>query len=380
MHPGSHPGKVFPFDNRPNIQIVVENLMSIRLMTHAEQVAAHLRPEILRGRWGGSMPGIVALGKQLGVNHNTVDAALGLLEEEGVLENQGSGRPRRIVVRHMPVRHALRIRILLFDAADRRHASSVELLHQLLEAGHNAAFAGRTLEDLRMNVKRIARHVAEHEADAWIVCAASREVLAWFAEQAMPTFAMFGRMAGLPVAGMSPRKAPALAAGMRRLADLGHWRICLLTRGTNRFEHPSLFERAFLDELIALGITPGPYHLPDWDETREGIQRCLDSLFRVTPPTALIVCEPPLFIAVQQHLAHKGILSPRDVSLLCDDPDPAFQWCEPTIAHIDWDERPILQRIMQWAGHVAVGKTDHRQSRSKSRFIHGGTIGPAPDA
>lgn len=350
--------------------------MSIRLMTHAEQVAAHLHPEILSGRWGGVMPGIVALGKHLGVNHNTVDAALRLLEEEGVLEHQGSGRPRRIVTRDVRVRQALRIGILLFERAERRHAGAVELLHQLLEAGHVVAFADKTQQDLGMSVKRIARAVAEHEADAWVVSAAPHEVLAWFAGQASPTFAMFGRMAGLPVAGMSPRKAPALIEGMRRLRMLGHRRIVLLTRGDDKFENPSLFERAFLDELSASGIAPGSYHLPSWGNTRDGFFRRLDSLFHVSPPTALIVCEPALFIAAQQYLAQRGILSPRDVSLMCDDPSPLFEWCEPSVAHIDWDERPIIHRILRWAGHVAEGKKDHRQSRSKSRFVDGGTIGP----
>lgn len=350
--------------------------MSIRLMTHAEQVAAHLRTDILRGRWSGAMPGILALGKQLGVNHNTVDAALGLLEDEGLLERQGSGRARRIVAQKGQIKQALRIGILLFERADRNLGYFVELLHQLLEAGHVATFAGKTQQDLDMNVKRIARHVRGHEANAWVVCSANRDVLAWFAQQPFPTFAMFGRMAGLPVAGMSPRKNPALIEGMRRLRMLGHRRIVMVTRGVGKFASPSLFEQAFLDELSALGITPGPYHLHDWENTREGFHNCLDSLFRLSPPTALVVCEPALFIAAQQHLAQRGILSPRDVSLICDDPSPVFEWCEPTVAHIDWDERPIIHRILRWAGHVAEGKTDHRQSRSKSRFVEGGTIGP----
>lgn len=350
--------------------------MPLQLLSHAEQVAAHLRGELLRSRWSGVMPGILTLGKELGVNHNTIDAALQLLEQEKLLETQGRGKPRRIVPQTGGVRRALRVRILLFEPADRVVSYNVELLHHLNDAGHVAAFARKTQTDLGMNVKRIARYVEESEFDAWVVCAAYRDVLEWFAEQSFPTFAMFGRMSGLPVAGMSPRKALSLAMGLRRLVALGHRKIVMMTRGVGKFANPSLHEQGFLDELKAMGITPGAYHLPDWEDTHKDFHRCLDSLFRLTPPTALIVCEPAIFIAAQQHLAHRGILAPRDVSLMCDDPCHVFDWCEQTIAHIKWDERPILHRVVRWADNVAHGRTDRRQSRCKSVFVDGGTIGP----
>lgn len=53
----------------------------------------------------------------------------------------------------------------------------------------------------------------------------------------------------------------------------------------------------FLDKLEALGIPTGPYNLPDWDDTPEGLNQRLDSLFPHSPPTALIVAEAPLLHA-----------------------------------------------------------------------------------
>jgi hypothetical protein len=40
--------------------------------------------------------------------------------------------------------------------------------------------------------------------------------------------------------------------------------------------------------------------------------------------------------------------------------------------------RPIVRRIVRWADNIAKGKTDLRQSFTKSSFVQGGTIGPAP--
>ena len=102
----------------------------------------------------------------------------------------------------------------------------------------------------------------------------------------------------------------------------------------------------------------------------------LDNLYRVTPPSALILDEAFLFIAAHQHLAHRGILAPQHVSLVCTSPDPTFAWCQPTIAHIRYDIRPALRRVVRWADNLARGKEDRRQSSTKAEFVDGGTVGP----
>jgi DNA-binding LacI/PurR family transcriptional regulator len=130
--------------------------------------------------------------------------------------------------------------------------------------------------------------------------------------------------------------------------------------------------------MEALGIPTGNYNLPDWRESAEGFHQFLEERFQHTPPTALIIQEAPTFIAAMQHLAQGGIVAPRDVSLICDDPDPAFAWCRPSVAHIRWDSRRWARRIVRWVDNVARGKDDRRQSFTKARLVEGGTIGPAP--
>jgi len=141
---------------------------------------------------------------------------------------------------------------------------------------------------------------------------------------------------------------------------------------------PGLLERAILNELESLGIATSPnYNLPDWDDSMEGLYARLDSLFRHSPPTALIIDEVPLYLGVERHLARLGFLSPRDVSLICLDPGSAFMWFQPPVAHVSWDSRPMISRIVKWTGNVARGKDDRRQTFTKAEFIEGGTIGPA---
>lgn len=212
-----------------------------------------------------------------------------------------------------------------------------------------------------------------------MVCAASREVLQWFASQPVPAFALFGRRAGLPIAGTGPDKPSALAAATHALVELGHRRIVLLCRRPLRLPEPGAFTRAFLDALKASDIPASDYNLPDWEESSAGFHLCLDALFRFTPPTALIIDETSFFIAAQQFLARRKIRVPEEVSLIACDADIAFAHCVPTVAHMSWDPRPVMHRIVRWVASTSHGKPDHRQTLTPSDFIPGGTLGPAAD-
>lgn len=348
----------------------------LRFLSKIEQVAAHLRAEMVVGRWEGAMAGRLELAAELGINAKTVEEALRLLEREGVLVPQGAGRRRLIAAVKEPVRTALKIRILLYERIDQGLPYHIDLLHRLREEGHAPTFAEKSLHELGMSVKRVAAFVKKNEADAWVVDGGSREILEWFADRRTPTFAEFGRWAGLPLAAIAVRKIPAMTAALRRLHGLGHRRIVLLVREERRKPYPATFEQAFIDELKALGIATGSFNLPDWGDDIAGFHCCLDSLFLHTPPTALILSEAHLFIAAQQHLARRGIVAPRDVSLVCDDPDIAFSWCQPAVSHIRWDSRPIVSRVVRWADRVSRGVEDRRQRYVKAEFVEGGTIGP----
>jgi hypothetical protein len=56
------------------------------------------------------------LAKELGVNHKTVRAALRLLEEEGLLVDQGLGLQRRIALPPDHAPPALRVAILDYES------------------------------------------------------------------------------------------------------------------------------------------------------------------------------------------------------------------------------------------------------------------------
>lgn len=352
-------------------------MRNLRIRSASEQVADFLKEQIQSRSWTGKMPGESQLVTQLQIGRNTVRAAMTQLEKEGLVVSDGQGKSRRIVMKRGAFSpRNLRVRIFLYEMRDQGDTDSSSLLAQLLEAGFDAKYAAKSLKDLGMQVERVARHVNQNPADAWVIVAGSREVLEWFANQTTPALAMYGRSAGLPIAAAFPQMIPGQTAAVRRLIELGHKRIVMLTREERRKPKLSHPEQVFIDELAAAGIATGDFNLPDWEESPEGLNRLLNGLFRVSPPTALIFQEAQIFIAARTYLADRGIIAPRDVSLVVAGLDQSFSWCDPVPSHMDWDFHPVVKSIVRWAKNVARGKINRRHSGFESKFVEGGTIGP----
>jgi len=349
------------------------------VLTATEQVTGYLREELRRGTWHEKMPGEDRLVAQLGVGRDTIKMALRSLEKEGLLVGQGVGRRRKVVLPEggfeTPV---LRVAILDYEPMKHTEQWGLAMRQQLLDQGHNAFFTEKCLLELGMDFRRVARLVKRTPADVWVVCSASREVLEWFSVQKILTFALFGDHSGLPIASTVPDKKQAIAEATRRLVALGHHRISFLCQRDVRLPQPGMSARAFLDELKATGITTSEFNLPDWEGNRESFGRLLDSLFELTPPTALILDESYVYHAGFHHLARLGLRVPEDVSLICTDPDPTYVWCNPSVAHIRWDYRLVVRRVLRWVNNVARGKKDLRQTHTKAEFVDGGTVGRAP--
>ena len=354
-------------------------MKSFRPLPAYEQVAAHLRDEILHGDLSNTVPGVRQLIKSLGVSQKTVVAALRILEHEGLVEGPGPGCQRRIVQADAKNARTLRVAILPYERGVQQREFLNKLPGVLAVAGHSVSFVHKALKyDLKMDVGRLSRLVQQTAADAWVVMAGSREVLQWFSRGLVPAFALFGRREGLPMAGIGADFRTGYAQAVRQLARLGHRRVVLLVRRERRLPEPGLPERAFLDELKACGLPVGDYNLPNWEETTEGLAAVLESLFAVTPPTALIIDEPDIFLAVQHILGTRRIWAPRQVSLVCSETHPFFKWSTPTISHIRWNEQRVVPRIKSWASALSRGRRDVTQTLVPSEFVPGDSIGPVP--
>ncbi len=352
--------------------------MSLSILSPSDQVAVHLREQLLASRWGQVLPGTPTLAVELGVDRKTIMAALNQLEEEGLLKSQGAGRPRLITLPKTKISNALKIRILPYELADQHRPFVHSLINQLEENGHSARLSNKTLLDLRMDVDRISRYMEKEPADLWMPLAASRDVLEWLSVQDVATFAIFGRRRQVSLASIGPDKGPALIEAVQHLIGLGHRRIAYMVREERRKPSPGYIERLYLSELQAHGIATSQFNLPDWEDNTESFNSCIDRLFQHTPPTALLLDESEFFFAASHRLAQSGISAPRDVSLICQDYSAAFEWCQPQVSHINWFAEPLVERTVKWVNQFSRGKNQREVMFTEASFIEGGTTGPVP--
>lgn len=345
-----------------------------KLLSAPEQLASHLRTEIIHGQIIGTMPGVMMLANELGVHRTTVEEALHLLEHDGLIVSQGIGKPRKVTSGIKLKGLTVRVTVILYEREDVLSFTISELRHQLLSSDYTPSFAPKTLVELNHDPMRVAKMVESHPADLWIILAGSRPVIEWFAQAPVPAFALYGRMKNLPIAGTGPDKIPAMREAVQYLTGLGHRRIAFLVREERRKPKIGTVEQVFLDELEANGIKAGGYNLPDWEESPAGFQRCLDEIFRITPPTALMVGDWILFFALQNYLGRVKKEQSEKIALIYTDYNPAFKWCHPPIAHFYWDHRATARQVARWVDKAAHGKNERKQKMTKAKFVPGATI------
>lgn len=346
----------------------------LKPLSLVDQVANHLRQEISRGRWSDSIPGRKVLVRELGVNGSTVERAMGQLEKEGLLEAQGKGKPRRVKQGAIPPVPCTRVAIMLYEPADAYHTLIVDLQHQLSKSGHVVSFASKSLMELKHDPKRVLGVLRKTPADAYIMLAASKSVLRAVLELPAPVFAMFGRMADLPIAGVGQNTSKAMREAIDCLCHHGHERIVKLAREENIKGDLGSVERDFLSHLQSRGLPTSSYNLPYWQNSPRGFHQCLEELFRVTPPTAIILDEWKLYYVARNYLAGKRGKASRDVVCISMDYHESFEWCRPRAPHFHCDERQYVKRTVQWVNNMARGKKDVRQTDIFARFDDGGLL------
>lgn len=344
------------------------------------QTTDYLRAAISSGRWTGKLPGVRPLANDCGVSHDVVRAALQRLEREGLVVAEGNGRSRTVQARALQRKESSEVAVLLnlpLAEEDSEFQQALTSLRSMVEeSGRQCRFAGKCLRDLRGDVTRVARLVNRETADVWVVVGATREVLEWFDAQGKTFIALCGCCANLPVAGTGRLADDGFRDAMRHLMSLGHRRIVYVGPQMVRFSRSAGVIRIMGEELGRAGVAAGDYHCPDWDETPDGLQCLLARIFRVTPPTALIVDYANWLAGALDFLACRGLRVPEDVSLVCMNHDPTTAWHRPRIAHLGGSEVALAGVVLRWINSVARGRVEKKFIPMAAPFIRGDSTAP----
>lgn len=359
----------------------------LRRLSVIDQTAEHIREGLRAGRWSGKLPGMRPLAAELDVSKDTMMAALRILEAEGLLANPGKSRRREIPAAPAAPeakpgeQKSLRIGLIEYEPFKDTSALLQRMLlrieHDLEAAGHKPFFAAKSLGELDHDPARIARMVTESPADAWIVLGGEKKSLEWFVAKNIPLLAICGGTAGLPIAAVTTDASEAIAEATRRLVALGHKRIVLIGPRHWRHPEPDRPVLAFTRALAAAGIVSGGYNVPEWDETPEGNDALLESLFKFTPPTALIIPDAAQTVATLLFLSKKGLSVPKDVSIVTERTDQSFSWCVSRPAQFERDESLTVKRVVRWVNAEAQGRADQNKVEFFATFHEGWSIGPA---
>ena len=362
--------------------------MGLHKLSASEQTASHLKDWLLNKNISDQVPGVDRLSAELGVSRDTVRKALIMLEKEGLIISGGKGKPRLLTRNsstYTPTSHQRKaLRVLIFSDTHIRHHSSYLITHalqlqrQLSEAGCNCEFADRNMADFDHQPERISRYVLTHEADVWIVKSATSEVLEWFEKQSFVTIAWGGRHRQLSLPRSGNNLIPAIRDATGHLISLGHRRIAYLAPPVLRKPNLSLSSQAFLDELAVRGVTASEaYHLPEFDSSPHGLEKTLTEMFRVTPPTALIVGTHSYHLTVLGFLRQHNLRVPEDVSVIAGYTDLTLDWMIPHQAHFHFQMEKIIRRIVKWVEDVMRGKRPTGCEIFDAAYLSGASIGLA---
>jgi DNA-binding LacI/PurR family transcriptional regulator len=344
-------------------------------LSAAEQIAGYLREELRTGRWNGILPTVRQLAAELDTSKTSVSEAFWLLEAEGTITSDGPRRPYRTVESDGSAgpRRVVKVGVLLYDRLEDESGPNVgqlmDIIRCLERAGNVCVIAPKCQKELRHSVTRIARMLAKITVDAWLVWAGVKQVLEWFSRQPVPVFAFGGNSLGLPIAGSALDTASPIDEVTRHLISLGHRRIVMLVNSSNRIPIPGRMPRRFIQTLADAGIVADSYHLPDWEESPQGLQTLLKSLFLLTPPTALIAGQPYHINGILSFLNQRGLVTPQDLSLVAVFLTGSLEWCQPPLAHFRWRRELFTREIARWVQGVARGCPHRKQKLIPCEFV-----------
>jgi DNA-binding LacI/PurR family transcriptional regulator len=360
----------------------------ISLVAETERV---LLEGIAQGRWQGSLPGERPLYRELQVSRWTLRAALRALHEKGYVRSRRgrpceiSGRARR---RSDPER-AARVGVIMPEPLFRQTPFASVWLNDLRGIAQKAGIEFDFYDLPRLYTANPATHLQEFVSrnphDCWILFLSTPALQRWFGERDIPAIVAGSLHAEVRLPSQDNHFRAAGRHAVGAMIGLGHRRIAVLALQHDRKALPpgiGELERGAREAAAALRQGGCDLSFHRHSSQPEEICRMLDRVLDLPArPTALLVAHSATFLTVLSHFAQRGVVMPRDLSVVVIQDEAYFRHIVPELSHYEWNPEAFSHRMMRMVKRAL----EHTLSpdtavRIVPRFVPGKTLRPPSGA
>lgn len=334
----------------------------------AISLAERIQAEIASKAVGERLQGLRLLAKRFGVSVPTVAEALHQLATVGVLEAGGDRRSWRVkgdpakTLRPSLSERKTRSRLLFLSAltlhderfsgievhlelVDKLEPSGCEVVHRVIpfDRAHKPhASWNHLLRDARV--------------DAVIVLEGTPTVAEWLRSKNIRALFIGGDSGQTSIQVLATSTPVMFGLAIRRLLESGHRKILVplcgrperFTKRCTEAIHDAIVATA--SEVDRLVIAESSYKGPDV------LVNLLLKHWAWHSPDALVFIDWREFVAADSFLRAKGLVIPRDISVIILSQDPSMNWHFPALSHFDLPVRAIARAAARWANSGRLPK------------------------
>ena len=335
-------------------------LLNLDRVTVIDQAANAVRKGILAGYWQERLPGERRLCKELQVGRNTLRAALGQLQSDGLIEIIPGQRTRILqkvekpsdqsqlkvgLLSPGPIELLFPRQILWIDKLRSRLAGE----GHLLKSYHGQQFFQRDPGNA------ILRLIRQESCSCWILVSSSKAIQEWFESNSVPCLVAGTCHHGIDLPFVDIDYQALCRHAATTLLRLGHRQIAYLTPPP-RLAGDIHSEKGFLEgintrkpdstahgEILHVELSPG--------QIVNAVTRLIK---RNNRPSALLVHNALQYLSVFSVLAQTGLRIPGDISLICRESENFLQFLDPVPARYTHDPVEFAKKLSRIIGKLTT--------------------------
>ncbi len=345
------------------------------------ETASVLRDGINRGVWIESLPGERYLADQLQVSRPTLRAALLLLQKDGMVRT-AHGRRRLIFPVENPTGSPQRQVVGLINRSPVAQIPQsvfqliMDLRHYLHRVGLESELYIAPYQSPAVNKRKLEDFIKEKSISCCVLMHAPEEEQEWFYDRGIPTLILGSTYPSteLPSLDVDYYSVCRHAAGvfLRR----GHRRL-VFVRPDDRIAGDHASVEGFMDGIAQSPHTDAHGTVLRHRNLPADLERQLGLLLSSEEPgpTGIFTSNALETLITIMYLQRRGILIPKDISIIARDRDLFFDYLQPTITHYAYNTSIVCRRLTRLIRQlVERGSVSTRKSLIYPELIDGRSL------